>query len=141
MSHKHANLLRDIFHDPINTNIHWREIESLLKHLGADTESLSGARIRVKLGHAEGILHRPHHGGNTLDRSSVQDALGMAELHPDPRARQRLGVRAEMLQQRLDLAPVNVGVDRIVKDLAQQVGVFVAHTGVTGAAPARRYPR
>jgi len=72
MSHKHANLLREIFHDPINTNIHWREIESLLKHLGADTESLSGARIRVKLGHAEGILHRPHHGGNTLDRSSVQ---------------------------------------------------------------------
>jgi hypothetical protein len=72
MSHKHANLLREIFHDPINTNIHWREVESLLKHLGADVESLSGARIRVKLGHAEGILHRPHHGGNTLDRNSVQ---------------------------------------------------------------------
>jgi hypothetical protein len=72
MSHKHANLLREIFHDPINTNIHWREVESLLKHLGADTESLSGARIRVKLGHGEGILHRPHHGGNTLDRNSVQ---------------------------------------------------------------------
>ena len=72
MSHKHANLLREIFHDPINTNIHWREIESLLKHLGAEVESLSGARIRVKLGHAEGILHRPHHGGNSLDRNSVQ---------------------------------------------------------------------
>ena len=81
MSHKHANLLREIFHDPINTNIHWREVESLLKHLGADTESLSGARIRVRLGHAEGILHRPHHGGNTLDRSSVQhlrELLGAA---------------------------------------------------------------
>ena len=62
MSHKHAHLLREIFHDPINTNIHWREIESLLKHLGADVEPLSGARIRVKLGHAEGSLHRPHHG-------------------------------------------------------------------------------
>ena len=72
MSHKHANLLREIFRDPVNTNIHWREIESLLRHLGADVESLSGARIRVKLGQAEGILHRPHHGGNTLDRSSVQ---------------------------------------------------------------------
>jgi hypothetical protein len=72
MSQKHVHLLRDIFHDPVNTNIHWREIESLLKHLGAELESLSGARIRVKLGHAEGILHRPHHGGNTLDRSSVQ---------------------------------------------------------------------
>ena len=49
-----------------------REIESLLSHVGADIEQLSGARIRVKLNGAEGILHRPHHGGNTLDRSSVQ---------------------------------------------------------------------
>jgi hypothetical protein len=72
VSQKHIHLLREIFHDPVNTNIHWREIESLLKHLGAEMESLSGARIRVKLNHAEGILHRPHHGGNTLDRNSVQ---------------------------------------------------------------------
>lgn len=72
MSQKHVHLLHDIFHDPINTNLQWREVESLLKHLGADLESLSGARIRVKLNHAEGILHRPHHGGNTLDRNSVQ---------------------------------------------------------------------
>lgn len=72
MSQKHANLLREIFKDPVNTNIHWREIESLLKHLGAALESLAGARIRVKLNDAEGIVHRPHHGGNTLDRNSVQ---------------------------------------------------------------------
>ena len=72
MSHKHEQLLRTIFHDPINCNIHWREVESLLSHVGADIEQLSGARIRVKLNGAEGILHRPHHGGNTLDRSSVQ---------------------------------------------------------------------
>jgi len=72
MSQKHAKLLTEIFHDPISTNIHWREIESLLKHLGAEVESLSGARIRAKLGHAEGILHRPHHGSNALDRHSVQ---------------------------------------------------------------------
>jgi hypothetical protein len=72
MSQKHVKLLNEIFHDPVATNIHWREIESLLKHLGAEVESLSGARIRVKLGHAEGILHRPHHGSNALDRHSVQ---------------------------------------------------------------------
>ena len=72
MSHKHENLLRAIFHDPISANIHWREIESLIHHLGSEVESLSGARVRVKLNGHEGILHRPHHGGNTLDRSSVQ---------------------------------------------------------------------
>ena len=35
MSHKHLHLLQTIYHDPISANIHWREIESLLTHLGA----------------------------------------------------------------------------------------------------------
>jgi HicA toxin of bacterial toxin-antitoxin, len=71
MSHKHDNLIRDIFSDPVSTNIQWREIESLLRHIGADIESLSGTRVRVKLNAHEGILHRPH-GGNTLGRQDVQ---------------------------------------------------------------------
>jgi hypothetical protein len=67
MSHKHEQLLRAIFQDPISCNIHWREIESLLNHVGA-----------------EGILHRPHH-GNTLDRSAVRhlrDYLAHARMTP-----------------------------------------------------------
>ena len=75
MSHKHEHLLRTIFQDPINANIHWREIESLLHHLGAQVETLSGNRIRAKLRHAEGVLHRPHH-GNTLDRNGVRGLRG-----------------------------------------------------------------
>jgi hypothetical protein len=71
MSHKHDQLLHTIFHDPISGNIHWREVESLLHHLGAAIEPLSGARLRVKLNGFEGILHRPHH-SNTLDRSGVK---------------------------------------------------------------------
>jgi hypothetical protein len=84
MSHKHEQLLRAIFHDPISANIHWREVESLLNHIGADVESLSGARVRVKLNGAEGILHRPHH-GNTLDRSAVRhlrEYLAHARMTP-----------------------------------------------------------
>lgn len=84
MSHKHAQLLRTLFHDPISGNIHWREVESLLNHLNADIESLSGARIRVKINRMEGILHRPHH-GNTLDRNAVQhlrEFLGRAGVTP-----------------------------------------------------------
>jgi hypothetical protein len=71
MSHKHEHLLRTVFQDPISGNIHWREVESLLHHLGAEVEQLSGARLRVRLNGAEGILHRPHH-GNTLDKSAVR---------------------------------------------------------------------
>jgi len=84
VSHKHENLLRAIFHDPISGNIHWREIESLLNHLGASIESLSGARMRVKLHGYEGILHRPHR-GNTLGRGDIQhlrDYLSHARATP-----------------------------------------------------------
>jgi len=84
MSHKHEHLIQSIFRDPISTNIHWREVESLLHHLGAETESLSGARLRVKLHGHEDVLHRPHH-GNTLDRSAVKilrEYLARARVTP-----------------------------------------------------------
>jgi hypothetical protein len=61
MSHKHASLLRAIFQDPISGNIHWREVESLLHHLGATVEPAHGARFRVVLNGAEVFLHHPHH--------------------------------------------------------------------------------
>jgi hypothetical protein len=67
----HAALLRTVFQDPISANIHWREVESLLHHLGASVESLDGNRVRVKLNRAEAVLHRPHH-GHTLDRNAVR---------------------------------------------------------------------
>jgi hypothetical protein len=76
MSHKHDNLVRAIFHDPISGNLQWREIESLLRHLGADVQSLSGTRIHVRLNGAEGTLHRPHP-GSSMGR---QDVLHLREF-------------------------------------------------------------
>jgi hypothetical protein len=70
MSRRHANLLRSIFHDPPSGNVHWRDVESLLKHVGAALEPISGARIRVNLNRMEGVLHRPHH-SNVLDASAI----------------------------------------------------------------------
>lgn len=60
MSHKHLHLLQSIYHDPLPANIHWREIESLLQHLGASVESAHGARFRVVLNRVEVFLHHPH---------------------------------------------------------------------------------
>lgn len=71
MSHKHEQLIRAIFRDPVSGNIQWREVESLLHHLGADMESLPGARVRARLNGVEGILHRPHH-GSSLRRQDIQ---------------------------------------------------------------------
>jgi len=75
MSRKHENLLRAIFQDPVSGNIQWREVESLLHHLGATTEPLAKARLRVRLNGVEGTLHRPHHG----DALGRQDILHIRE--------------------------------------------------------------
>ena len=71
MSRHHTQLLRTIFHDPPSGNVHWRDIESFLRHVGAELEPLSGARWRVTLNRMEYVLHRPHH-SNTLTSQSLQ---------------------------------------------------------------------
>jgi hypothetical protein len=52
--------------------------------LGAEIESLSGARLRAKLNGHEDVLHRPHN-GHTLDRSGVKilrEFLARARVTP-----------------------------------------------------------
>lgn len=61
MSHKHYTLLCTIFQDPLPANIHWREVESLLHHLGATIEPSHGARFKVSLKQASDFFHHPHH--------------------------------------------------------------------------------
>ena len=63
MSHKHARLLKEIYREPVSANIHWRDIESLLRHLGAETITSHGAGLHLKLNGVEGVLHRPKHSG------------------------------------------------------------------------------
>jgi hypothetical protein len=84
MSRRHAHLIRSIFHDPPSGNVHWRDIESLLKHVGSSIEQLSGARVRVKLNRMEDVLHRPHH-SNVLDARSLlhlREVLARAGVTP-----------------------------------------------------------
>ena len=84
MSRRAANLLRSIFQDPPSGNVHWRDVESLLKHVGASVEPISGARVRVKLNRMEGVLRRPHH-SNVLDASAlmhVREFLARAGVTP-----------------------------------------------------------
>ena len=60
MSHKHDNLVRAIFHDPVSANIHWRDVETLFEALGADVSEGSGSRVRVALNGVRAVFHRPH---------------------------------------------------------------------------------
>jgi len=71
MSHKNISLLRAIFHDPVSGNIHWREIESLLNHLGASITPAHGARFHVTLNGFEDFLHHPHQ-SNVFDKREIK---------------------------------------------------------------------
>ena len=71
MSHRHLHLLQAIYHDPPGANIHWREVESLLQHLGASVEAAHGARFRVALNRAEAYLHHPHN-SSTCGRQEIK---------------------------------------------------------------------
>ena len=84
MSHKHESLLRSIFEGPVSGNVHWREVESMLTHLGAKVEPHHGASFRVVLNCVEGFLHRPHN-SNTCSKQElchVRDYLTSAGVDP-----------------------------------------------------------
>jgi hypothetical protein len=69
---------------------------------------------------------------------AVQDSFRSIELHADARAGELLDGGTDVIQQRLDLAPVDVAADGIVKDRPEQLLVLVTH-GVactTGSTPA-----
>ena len=84
MSQKHDRLLNVIFREPVSGNVHWRDVESLLQHLGAAIEPSRGARLRVVLNGIEGTLHRPHHSGvlGKHDVRHLREYLGAAGVTP-----------------------------------------------------------
>lgn len=66
MSHslnsKQRKTLGAIFASPIPTDMTWKDLESLLKALGADISESSGSRVRLRIDEIKyvGGLHKPH---------------------------------------------------------------------------------
>src|SRR5262249_15808848 len=57
---RHRSTLEAVFGKPTKSDIEWREIEALLKHLGADITNGAGSRVRIHLNGAKGVFQRPH---------------------------------------------------------------------------------
>jgi hypothetical protein len=60
MTKRQQGTLRGIFADTVRANIAWRDIESLLRALGADLFEGRGSRVRVVLNDVGATFHRPH---------------------------------------------------------------------------------
>ena len=57
---KNKKTLRQVYKDPVSPNIPWRDIEKLFIALGGIVTEGAGSRVRVKLGDALAVFHRPH---------------------------------------------------------------------------------
>ena len=65
MNQKHRRTLEAIFDDPVRpnivrSNIPWRDIESMLKTVGAELTEGEGSRVRIALNGVRAVFHRSH---------------------------------------------------------------------------------
>lgn len=60
MNRKHRETLAAVFAEPISGSIAWRDIEVMLKAMGAEVSEGQGSRIRISLGGTRAVFHRPH---------------------------------------------------------------------------------
>lgn len=65
---------------PASGNIHWSDIESLFKSLGAEISEAEGSRVRVFLFNEIRIFHRPHP-RPTTDKGAVESIRKWLEEH------------------------------------------------------------
>ena len=72
MNKRHRRTFEAIFAQPISGNIKWRDVESLLKTLGAVLTERAGSRVSVSLNNRIIVLHRPHPHPN-IDKGAVRN--------------------------------------------------------------------
>lgn len=60
MKNKHKETLGRIFHNPIQSGIKWKDIETMLLAMGAEISEGHGSRVRIALKGMRAVFHRPH---------------------------------------------------------------------------------
>ncbi len=78
MSKKHEGTLAALFEDPVRANIAWRDVESLLKALGAEISEGRGSRVRVALNGVRAVFHEPHP-EKEICKAAVRDVRAFLE--------------------------------------------------------------
>lgn len=84
MNRKYRKILTAIFTDPVNGNMEWREIESLLVAIGCRVLEGSGSTVTFEKDGLRVTFHRPHPDKAAL-RYRVKDARNfLSELKVKP---------------------------------------------------------
>ena len=78
MNNKNIKTLKNIFRDPIRSDIMWKDIENLFIALGAKISEGNGSRVRVMLNGEMAVFHRPHPDGAT-DKGALKSVRRFLE--------------------------------------------------------------
>ena len=71
MNKKHKKTYKEIYTDPVKSDIIWSDIEGVFSALGANISEGNGSRVRVELNGERAVFHRPHP-ENTTDKGAVK---------------------------------------------------------------------
>jgi len=66
MNNKQANTLKAIFRTPVNGNLEWNKIESLLLAIDCELVEGSGSLVKFTKNNEEIAIHRPHPSKDSL---------------------------------------------------------------------------
>ena len=80
MKSRHRRTLELIFSRPVSGSIHWDDIVSLFRQLGAEIKEREGSRVEVFLFGQVRVYHRPHPGPDT-DKGAVANIRKWLEQH------------------------------------------------------------
>ena len=83
MNHHHRKILHALFSHPLSGNIQFREVESVLKELGAELSERSGARVGVALEGHSAVFHRAQHDLPKEEVVRIRDFLTGAGVKPE----------------------------------------------------------
>lgn len=71
MNSKNIKVYNEIYKNPVQSDIPWKDIESLFVALGADITEGNGSRIRIMLNGERAVFHHPHP-ESTTDKGAVK---------------------------------------------------------------------
>lgn len=84
MNHRHRKVLHALFAHPVSANISVRDVETLLKDLGAKVENRHGGRMGVHLNeHFAEFAHRSAHSLTPDQVRHVRKFLTDAKVDPE----------------------------------------------------------
>lgn len=77
---KQRRTLEKIFEKPTPNNILWKDIESLLNHIGCMLKYPGGSIAKISKGEARILDHRPHPGNQTPSRTTGRIRIFLADI-------------------------------------------------------------